>query len=176
MLTVAICLDLAHSSTLGQLPGRADLILAPGKTWDVRVGEVMHQQVALRADEVGSLALWCDAGGLSGVVGRGESGVQKGRGSFVRTVGIPFADGETNAKTFYASTGDMFSLILVWVPVLFVLGVQRSLRNGEGDTQQVDSLHTHLMTRARTAYGKAVGTLKGLTTPANSTAGNLIDV
>jgi len=131
--------------------------------------------VALRADEVGSLALWCDAGGLSGVVGRGESGVQKGRGSFVRTVGISFADGETNAKTFYASTGDMFSLILVWVPVLFTLGVQPSLRSGEGDTQQVD-LHTRLMARARTAYGKAVGTLKGLTTPANSTAGNLIEV
>jgi len=142
----------------------------------VRVGEVMHQQAALRADEVGSLALWCDAGGLSGVVGRGESGVQNGRGSFVRTLGIPFADGETNKKTFYASTGDIFSLVLVWVPLFTTLGVQWSLRNGEGFTQQVDPPQTRLMTRVRTVYGKAVGTLKGLIAPANSTAENLIDV
>ena len=177
MLTAAICLDFAHSSTLAQLAGRADLILAPGKTWDVRVGEVMHQQAALRADEVGSLALWCDAGGLSGVVGRGESGVQNGRGSFVRVVGIPFVDGdEPRTKTFYARTGDLFSFALVWLPVLLALGYQRPPQISEDDTRRQDSLRSKLMDRARTAYEKAIGTLRSLNIPAASPTGNLIDV
>lgn len=176
MLTAAICLDLAHSSTLAQLPGRADLILAPGKTWDVRVGEVVHQEAALRADEVGSLALWCDAGGLSGVVGRGESGVQRGRGSFVRVVGIPFAEDETRAKTFYARTGDFPSLILVWVPVLLAFGVNTYPQHVEGGAERFNSLRSSVANHARTVYGKTTRMFKSLTAPAASASGNLIEV
>ncbi|KAF8319921.1 hypothetical protein DL93DRAFT_2074203 [Clavulina sp. PMI_390] len=134
VITAAICLDFAHPSTLllaepddpneKSPPRRADVVLAPGKTWDVRIGEMMHEQVALRADEVGSIGLWCDRGGISGVVGRGESGAQRGVQTFMHTISIPYDPEEKvqpHHATFYARMGDMVSVLLIWVPFIGAL-------------------------------------------------------
>lgn len=187
----------------GHIPRRADLILAPGRTWDVRVGEVMHAQAAIRADEVGSLAMWCDRGGLSGVVGRGESGVQRGVGSFVRTVAMPFTpdandDGRTqqiHKPTFYARTGDWFALVMMWVPVAtaFWLGATHSSgtqTNGAAAANKVSAILEPVrrtlavggsaFPRALSALRGAAGSLRGRFTSTPNTlpaqSQNLIDV
>lgn len=187
MLTSAICLDLAHPSIFQSLSGLADLILAPGKTWDVQVGEAMHAQAAVRADEMGSLGLWCDAGGLSGVVGRGESGVQRGRGSFVHTVGIPYLASEEGSggrtmpmRTFYARTGDMFAAVMVWVPFLLAFWFTRrtssaesaAAAEGEEARGPIGNLRNAIVNHTRTAFSNAIGYVKRPAPPTD----RLIDV
>lgn len=164
----------------------------------------MHAQASIRADEVGSLALWCDRGGLSGVVGRGESGVQRGVGSFVRTVAIPFTpdadadDGRAqriHKPTFYARTGDWFALVLMWVPVAtaFWLGATHSGSTQTNGGAAVNRLSAILQPVRRTlAVGgtafprvlstlrDAAGSLRGRFTSTPNTlpaqSPNLIDV
>jgi hypothetical protein len=76
----------------------------------------MWEQAKARAEEIGSMVLWCDGGegGLSGIAGRGANEVtQVGRGSWVRTIGVqwPFDDG----RTVYARVGNLNVILLFWV-------------------------------------------------------------
>ena len=79
----------------------------------------MWQQAKQRADEIGSMVLWCDGGegGVSGIAGRGRTEVtQVGDGSWVRTIGVqwPFEE----HRTMYARYGDVFALLFFCVLVL----------------------------------------------------------
>jgi hypothetical protein len=80
----------------------------------------MWEQVKSRANEVGSMVLWCDGGqgGVSGIAGGGKHEVtQVGEGSWIQTIGIqwPFRD----SRTIYGSIGDLPIVTLVWA----VLGI-----------------------------------------------------
>ncbi|KAG7098987.1 hypothetical protein E1B28_000873 [Marasmius oreades] len=121
-VTASICLDLAFP--LHSLDSRPALILAPGRTWDVTVAEVMWKQAKLRAHELGSAILWCDGGdrGVSGVAGEGISeSVQVGHGSWVRKIALPYPFDEQ--PTPYGRGGNYLVLILMCLPLVFSLPV-----------------------------------------------------
>jgi len=193
-ITAAICLDFAHPSTFATLSSSPDsdsdtdtrahygpdLILAPGKTWDLGIGEVMHEQVRQRADELGAVALWCDgdSGGLSGVVGRGESGIQRGRRSFVRNLAIPYHDDASeddgaDHRTLYSRWGDWTGIAVVWAAVLASLafsGQQLALPAGS----TLGGIASQPVSYVRAGVEKAkevVGRLRRRNAP----EGNLID-
>ncbi|KAJ6503289.1 hypothetical protein C8R47DRAFT_1007331 [Mycena vitilis] len=116
-VTASICLDFAMPSPFGDLDSKPGLILAPARTWDPAIGNRMWEEVKQRANEIGSLALWCDGGkgGVSGVAGGGYNDIyQVGAGSWVRTVGIshPF---DSTGRTFYARYGDASVVVVSWV-------------------------------------------------------------
>ncbi|KAF8215954.1 hypothetical protein K438DRAFT_1748801 [Mycena galopus ATCC 62051] len=118
-VTASICLDFAMPSPFEHLSSRPDLILAPARTWDMAIGNRMWEEVKQRANEVGSLALWCDGGkeGVSGVAGAGYNDFQQvGAGSWSRAVGIPYPSNPT--RTVYACGGDASIVIVAWVIVL----------------------------------------------------------
>jgi hypothetical protein len=107
-------------------------MLAPANTQDVQFGEAKREEAAMRADEMGAFGLWCDsgAGGSSGVVGQGESGVQRGQGSFVRSIGLRLGGegtfgGVKMKATLYARGGDAFSLMAIWAVFAAVLIADR---------------------------------------------------
>lgn len=113
-LAASICLDFAHPSQFAELDTRPALILGPARTWDVSIGSVMWSQAKQRAEEMGSMVLWCDGGdgGVSGIAGRGFRDItQVGSGSWVRTIGIqyPFDD----RRSVYAYFGG-FTTLLFW--------------------------------------------------------------
>ena len=114
-VTASICLDFAFPDIFNSLPSRPSLILAPARTWHTDVSQAMWEQARARAEELGSIVLFCDAGreGVSGVAGNGmkETG-QVGQGSWVRTIGIPYPFDER--KSFYASSGDWVMGTIVW--------------------------------------------------------------
>jgi predicted amidohydrolase len=114
-ITASICLDLAFPDVLSALPSRPALILAPAKTWHRDVSLAMWEQARARAEEMGSMVLFCDGGaeGVSGVAGHGMREVfHVGPGTWMRAVGIeyPFDEG----KTVYAAGGDWAMFLLVW--------------------------------------------------------------
>ncbi|KAF5368590.1 hypothetical protein D9758_002333 [Tetrapyrgos nigripes] len=118
-VTASICLDFAIPSTFSSLVSRPALILGPARTWSVDVGLAMWEQARARAEETGSMVLWCDGGdgGVSGIVGGGfDSVMQVGEGSWIRKVGVPFAFDER--RTVYARTKGVLGIVLVWVVVL----------------------------------------------------------
>jgi hypothetical protein len=105
-VTASICLDFAMPSPFRELDSKPALMLAPAHTWDPAIGNRMFREVQQRANEIGSLALWCDGGrgGVSGVAGGGYNEIyQVGAGSWVRTVGLPYPD---STRTFYSRFGD----------------------------------------------------------------------
>lgn len=115
-LTSSICFDFASPSPFSALESRPALILAPGRTWHEGVGLRMWEQAKSRAEEIGSMVLWCDGGegGVSGVAGGGISEImQAGERSWTRTIGIqwPFDDG----RTAYARGGDKYSIVVFWL-------------------------------------------------------------
>jgi hypothetical protein len=94
-------------------------VLAPARTWDLSVGYAMWLQAKQRAEELGTIVLWCDGGkgGVSGVAGGGYSEIaQVGTGSWTKTVGIPYPFNDR--RTFFARFGDI-ALLLFWA---FVFG------------------------------------------------------
>jgi len=110
-------------SPLAGLDTRPSLILGPARTWHTSVGVAMWEQAKSRAEEVGSMVLWCDGGegGVSGIGGGGMHEIaQTGEGSWMKTIGIewPFRD----SRTIYASIGDIPVLVLFWA----VLGISRA--------------------------------------------------
>lgn len=114
-LTASICLDFAHPSQFKELDSRPALILAPARTWDVSVGSAMWSQAKQRAEEMGSMVLWCDGGdgGVSGIAGRGFHDVtQVGSSSWVRTIGIQYPFDEH--QTAYAYLDHKFTSLLFW--------------------------------------------------------------
>jgi hypothetical protein len=115
VLTASICLDFAHPFQFAELDSRPALILAPARTWDVSVGSVMWSQAKQRAEEMGSMVLWCDGGdgGVSGIAGGGFHDItQVGSGSWVRTIGIQYPFNER--RTAYAYFDNFAPLILFW--------------------------------------------------------------
>ncbi|OAX44439.1 hypothetical protein K503DRAFT_729511 [Rhizopogon vinicolor AM-OR11-026] len=119
-ITSSICLDLAFSSAFSSLDSRPALILAPARTWDPTVGLAMWEQAKSRANEIGSMVLWCDGGatGVSGVGGGGISEImQVGAGSWARTIGLQFPFDQQ--RTLYAIIGE----IGVFVFLVVIMGV-----------------------------------------------------
>ncbi|KAG5654721.1 hypothetical protein H0H81_007477 [Sphagnurus paluster] len=117
-LTSSICLDFTDPTLFGELDTKPALILAPARTWNIAVGNAMWQQARQRAEELGTMVLWCDGGdgGVSGVAGGGfRDFAQIGLGSWVKTIGIPYPF--DNRRTMYARYGDL-SILLVWILVL----------------------------------------------------------
>lgn len=91
------------------------MILGPARTWDTTIGLAMWEQAKNRANELGSMILWCD-GGSTGVSGIGGGGIQEpmqiGGGSWMRTIEVPYPFDEN--RTFYARSGDFFVVALVF--------------------------------------------------------------
>lgn len=118
-LSASICLD--FSSPLTSLSSRPALILAPARTWHIDVGRAMYELARARGNELGADVLWCDggAGGLSGVAGD----IQVGRGSWVKTIGVPYPSAQH--RTIYGICGDWLVLAtFLGVPGL-ILAIQR---------------------------------------------------
>lgn len=121
-LTMSICLDFAFPSAFTSLDARPSLILAPGRTWHVSISKMLLEQTRLRAVEIGSTALWCDAGeestensALSGIVGaQRREPYQIGRGSWVQTIGIPYPFNSAG-QTLYARIGSVGGLFMMWL-------------------------------------------------------------
>jgi hypothetical protein len=84
----------------------------------------MFREVQQRANEIGSLALWCDGGrgGVSGVAGGGYNEIyQVGAGSWVKTFGLPYPD---STRTFYSRFGDAFVVTASWFFVIALKALQ----------------------------------------------------
>jgi len=126
-LTASICLDFAMPSPFTALDSRPAIILAPARTWQRSVGLAMWEQAKLRANEIGSVILWCDGGdgGISGVAGSGYNEVfQVGEGSWIKTIGVEYP---FNTKpTFHARFGDRAFLLVSWFCVLGGFGQMAS--------------------------------------------------
>ncbi|KAJ7293092.1 hypothetical protein C8J57DRAFT_1268106 [Mycena rebaudengoi] len=123
-LTASICLDFATPSPFRDLDSRPALILAPARTWDAEIGHRMWEESKQRANEIGSLVLWCDGGkgGVSGVAGAGyNSPYQVGEGSWSKFIGLPYPFDST--PTLYARFGDTLVVGVSWLFVLVALGL-----------------------------------------------------
>ncbi|CAK5280311.1 unnamed protein product, partial [Mycena citricolor] len=131
-ITAAICMDFAAPSPFQDLPSRPSLILAPARTWDPAIGARMWEEVKLRANELGSVALWCDGGpgGVGGVAGHGfHDFYQAGPdGAWSRSLNIPFPfDGR---RTLYSRFGDAIILAGSWCLVAGPAGLLAFRRKG----------------------------------------------
>jgi len=76
----------------------------------------MWLQAKQRAEELGSMVLWCDGGegGMSGVSGGGFNDVdQVGAGSFVRTIGVQYPF--DNHQTIYGRFGGSPLILISWL-------------------------------------------------------------
>ncbi|KAG8219648.1 hypothetical protein J3R82DRAFT_603 [Butyriboletus roseoflavus] len=111
LITSSICLDFTSPTVFTDLDARPSLILGPARTWDSTVGFAMWEQAKARANELGSMVLWCD-GGSMGVNGVGGGGIQEpmqiGGGSWMRTIGVPYPFNEN--RTLYARGGDISAI------------------------------------------------------------------
>lgn len=156
-LTASICLDFASPDTFSSLPSSPGLILAPARTWQSDVSIAMWEQVKARAEEIGSVALFCDGGegGMSGIVGEGWSEpTQVGGGSWVRT--LPLQSSSDTSRTVYATVGDWGMLAFVWLLVAVstetVLKRVRSVSDGTG--------HGYWRSRARDVAARLRGLVR----------------
>lgn len=113
-ITASICLDFSTSSSFAGLPSRPALILAPARTWHTSVGLAMWEQAKARAEETGSMVLWCDGGegGVSGIAGRGMHAFrQVGPGSWAQTVSVPWPFDQR--RTVFSASGTA-ALAVIW--------------------------------------------------------------
>ncbi|KAF8273997.1 hypothetical protein EI94DRAFT_1794650 [Lactarius quietus] len=132
-LTAAICLDFSSPSIFSSLDSRPALILAPAQTWHRDVSMAMWEQARARAEEAGSMVLFCDGGaeGASGVAGQGiREPLQFGSGSWTRSVGVQWPFNEH--RTLYMWGGEAFQVAIVclllgtgWAGQVFTLGSNR---------------------------------------------------
>ncbi|KAI0830554.1 hypothetical protein BC628DRAFT_1408033 [Trametes gibbosa] len=114
-ITASICLDFTTASSFSELISRPALILAPARTWHPSIGLAMWEQAKARAEEAGSMVLWCDggAGGVSGIAGRGMHAFrQVGPGSWAQTVSVPWPFDQR--RTVFSTSGTLISLVGVW--------------------------------------------------------------
>ncbi|TBU41831.1 hypothetical protein BD309DRAFT_231754 [Dichomitus squalens] len=130
--TASICLDFSTSSSFAGLPSRPALILAPARTWHTSIGLAMWEQAKARAEEQGSMVLWCDGGGggVSGVAGKGMHAFrQVGPGSWSQTVSIPWPFDQR--RTVFSVVGTSTALGVVWAlaGLFWMAGVVRSTFN-----------------------------------------------
>ncbi|KAF9460143.1 hypothetical protein BDZ94DRAFT_1198454 [Collybia nuda] len=117
-ITASICLDFADPSPFAELSSKPALVLGPARTWDIAVGYAMWRQAKQRAEEVGTMILWCDGGdgGVSGIAGGGFSDfTQVGPGSWVRAIGVQYPF--NTQRTPFAYLGSA-TILLFWVVVL----------------------------------------------------------
>ncbi|KAH9898157.1 hypothetical protein C8Q73DRAFT_641631 [Cubamyces lactineus] len=117
-ITASICLDFTTASSFADLLSRPALILAPARTWHSSIGLAMWEQAKARAEETGSMVLWCDGGegGVSGIAGRGLHAFrQVGPGSWAQTVSVPWPFDQR--RTIFSAAGTTVSLTVVWVVV-----------------------------------------------------------
>jgi hypothetical protein len=132
-LTAAICLDFSSPKIFTSLDSRPTIILAPAQTWHRDVSMAMWEQAKARAEEAGSMVLFCDGGaqGASGVSGHGiKEPLQLGSGSWTRTIGVewPF----NQSRTLYMRGGEALQVGIVWLLLgsgwaaeVLVLGIAR---------------------------------------------------
>ncbi len=114
-VTTSICLDFTDPKPFSNLESRPALILAPARTWDLDIGFAMWEQAKQRAEELGTMILWCDGGdgGVSGVAGQGMNDIQQvGRGSWLRSIGVEYP--HNDSRTWYAVIG-IYNLLLLWL-------------------------------------------------------------
>ncbi|RDX51119.1 hypothetical protein OH76DRAFT_1317117, partial [Lentinus brumalis] len=114
-ITASICLDFSTAASFAGLESRPALILAPARTWHTSVGLAMWEQAKARADETGSMVLWCDGGegGVSGIAGRGMHAFrQVGLGSWTQTVSVPWPFDPR--RTVFSAAGTSAVLAVVW--------------------------------------------------------------
>lgn len=100
--------------------------MGPARTWDTTVGLAMWEQAKARANELGSMILWCDGGstGVSGIGGgRIHEPMQIGGGSWMRTIGMQYPIDEN--RTLYAVGGDF--MVIAFLVVLMGGGVASDL-------------------------------------------------
>ena len=117
-ISASICLDFTDPLPFFNFESRPALILGPANTWDISIGSAMWQQARQRAEELGSMVLWCDGGdgGVSGIAGGGlHEFSQIGRGSWAKTIGIQYP--LNDHRTPYAFLGH-YTLFLFWAAVL----------------------------------------------------------
>jgi hypothetical protein len=112
-LTAAICLDFSSPKAFTSLDSRPTIILAPAQTWHRDVSMAMWEQAKARAEEAGSMVLFCDGGaqGASGISGHGiQEPVQLGSGSWTRTIGVewPF----NQRRTLYMWGGEALQVTI----------------------------------------------------------------
>ena len=114
-ISTSICLDFAHPSN--DFESKPSLILGPARTWHPNVGRVMMEMAKQRAEELGTRVLWCDGGngGVSGVVGMGESGVHVGHGTWVERLSFEIPIDEK--RTVFGTAGAVPGLLFVWALV-----------------------------------------------------------
>lgn len=120
-ITASICLDFADPYPFSNLATRPALILAPARTWDFDISVAMWKQAKQRAEELGSMIVWCDGGdaGVSGVAGQGMNDIEQvGRGSWIRSIGVDYPHKES--RTWYALIG-AYGLLLLWCITLVPL-------------------------------------------------------
>lgn len=113
-ITAGISLDFASNYPFA-LPARPSLILGAAHTWHPSIGMAMWQQAKARAEEIGSVLLWCDGGegGVSGVAAPGiDEILQVGSGSWVRSIGLklPIEEG----RTAYGFFGALLPIPFIW--------------------------------------------------------------
>lgn len=114
-VTTSICLDFTDPNLFQDLPTRPALILAPARTWNIDIGTAMWNQAKQRANELGTMILWCDGGdgGVSGVAGQGYNDVQQvGSGSWVRIIAVDQPLKES--RTTYGAIG-RYTLLFFWL-------------------------------------------------------------
>jgi hypothetical protein len=85
----------------------------------------MMEMARHRAEELGTRVLWCDGGegGLSGVVGQGESGIQVGYGSWIKDISVELPLDEQRTP-FGRDAGQFVAIAASWALfiVTFLLG------------------------------------------------------
>jgi hypothetical protein len=91
----------------------------------------MWEQARARAEEAGSMVLFCDGGaqGASGIAGHGiREPVQFGTGSWTRTIGVqwPF----DQRRTLYMWGGEYLPVVFVWLLVGGSSAVEVLIRHG----------------------------------------------
>ncbi|KAI1789764.1 hypothetical protein LXA43DRAFT_869162, partial [Ganoderma leucocontextum] len=114
-ITASICLDFSTASSFAGLPSRPALILAPARAWHTSIGLAMWEQAKARAEEQGSIVLWCDGGegGVSGVAGSGMHAFrQVGPRSWAQTVSIPWPF--DRSRTVFSAAGTWAAVGVVW--------------------------------------------------------------
>ncbi|KAI0720030.1 hypothetical protein C8T65DRAFT_736201 [Cerioporus squamosus] len=135
-ITASICLDFSTAASFAGLESRPALILAPARTWHTSVGLAMWEQAKARADETGSMVLWCDGGegGVSGIAGRGMHAFrQVGPGSWTQTVSVPWPF--DSRRTVFSAAGTSAALAIVWgiMGTSWMAGGVASLLEGRED-------------------------------------------
>ena len=158
-LSAAICLDFASPTIFTPLGSRPALILAPAQTWHHDVSMAMWEQARARAEEAGSMVLFCDGGaqGASGVAGRGRrEPVQFGSGSWTLTIGVPWPFNQH--RTLYMWGGEYLPVGFVWLLVGGSWAVEVLILHGlHGSLHGIRGAGTIPFARLGEAFGRARG-------------------